>query len=157
MAFSFGWISTVISHATDIIPKLSEKSKSVSVHKKLIIRELRDNIKVFVHAYKNRIHPDVVIDNLSNKALLDAINDNFNFKKIKKGVIKKELITEDRNKKYIGWSAEKMLNKIDEKIEELRTIKKLNGSVDKADKTNMPLLLSNLFYRMKLLAEFIMD
>ena len=98
-----------------------------------------------------------MIDNLSNKALLDAISDNFNFKKIKKGVIKKELINEDRNKKYIGWTTEKMLNKIDEKIEELRTIKKLNRSVNAVEKTNIPLLLSNLFYRMKLLADFIME
>ncbi|MBN1185032.1 MAG: hypothetical protein JXB49_22290 [Bacteroidales bacterium] len=157
MAFSFGWISTVISHASDIIPKLSEKSKSINIHKKLVIREIRDNMKVFIHAYKNKVHPDIVIDNLSNKALLDAISDNFNFKNIKKGVIKKEHIKDERNKKYLGWSTEKMLNKIDEKIEELRTIKRLNGSLDNVHNTSVPLLLSNLFYRMKLLAEFIME
>lgn len=156
MEFSFGWISTVVSHATDIIPKLSEKSRSVNIHKKLLIRELRDNLKVFIHAYKNKVHPDIVIDSLSNRAIVDSINANFNFKRLKKGVIKNEHVKDDRNKKYIGWSSEDLMNKIDEKIEELRTIKKLTGSTENVVKTNIPLILSNLFYRMKLMAEFIM-
>ena len=90
-------------------------------------------MKVFLHAYKNKVHPDKVIDNLSNKAILNAINDNFNFKKIKRGVIKEEHIKDDRNTKYRGWSCEKMISKIDEKIEELRTIKKLNTSTDNVE------------------------
>jgi hypothetical protein len=47
------------------------------------------------------------------------------------------------------------VDKIDEKIEELKNIKKMNGgSVVKAE-NNISLMLSNLYYRMKLLADFI--
>jgi len=52
-------------------------------------------------------------------------------------------------------NAERLTDKIDEKIEELKNIKKMNGnSVEKA-KNNISLMLSNLYYRMKLLADFI--
>jgi hypothetical protein len=62
---------------------------------------------------------------------------------------------DDRNKKYIGWDAEKLVDKIDEKIEELKNIKKMNGNSVKEVKNNVSLMLSNLYYRMKLLADFI--
>ena len=50
---------------------------------------------------------------------------------------------------------DKLIDKIDEKIDELKLIKKMNGnSVGKA-RNNISLMLSNLYYRMKLLADFI--
>jgi hypothetical protein len=64
-------------------------------------------------------------------------------------------VFDDRNKKYIGWTAEKLIEKIDEKIVELKLLKKMNkGSVEKV-KNNVQLMISNLYYRMKLLADFI--
>jgi hypothetical protein len=38
---------------------------------------------------------------------------------------------------------------------ELRNIKKLNGGSIKEVRNNIPLMMSNLYYRLKLLAEFI--
>ena len=49
----------------------------------------------------------------------------------------------------------KIMDRIDEKIEELKNIKKMNkGSVENV-KNNISLMMSNLYYRMKLLADFI--
>ena len=80
---------------------------------------------------------------------------NFSFKKLKPGVLEDRHIKDDRNKKYKGWTTEKLIDKIDEKITELKNIKKLNnGSVTKA-KNNIPMMMSNLYYRMKLMADFI--
>jgi hypothetical protein len=74
---------------------------------------------------------------------------------LKAGIIEPYHVFDDRNKKYIGWDAEKLVDKIDEKIEELKIIKKMNnGSVEKTN-NNVSLMLSNLYYRMKLLADFI--
>jgi hypothetical protein len=64
-------------------------------------------------------------------------------------------VFDDRNKKYIGWDADKIVDKIDEKIEELKNIKKMNGNTVEKAKNNVGLMLSNLFFRMKLLADFI--
>ena len=64
-------------------------------------------------------------------------------------------IKDDRNKKYIGWNTEKLVDKIDEKIVELKNIKKMNNGTVASVKNNIPLMMSNLYFRMRLLAEFI--
>ena len=99
-----------------------------------------------------------IIDLLSNSAIIQrAIKENFAFKKLKPGAIEDKHIKDDRNKKYKGWTTEKLIDKIDEKITELKNIKKLNnGSVAKA-KNNIPTMMSNLYFRMKMLADFIRD
>ena len=77
------------------------------------------------------------------------------FKKLQSGKIEPSLIEDDRNKKYIGWDAEKLVDKIDEKIVELKNIKKMNNGSVKDVKNNIPLMMSNLYFRMRLLADFI--
>jgi hypothetical protein len=47
------------------------------------------------------------------------------------------------------------MDKIDEKITELKTIKRMNNGSVKDVKNNITLMVSNLYYRMKLLADFI--
>jgi hypothetical protein len=74
---------------------------------------------------------------------------------LKKGKIDQNQVFEDRNKKYIGWTAEKLIDKIDEKIVELKNIKKMNAGSVKDVKNNISLMISNLYFRMKLLADFI--
>ena len=82
---------------------------------------------------------------------------NFTFKKLKTGKIEIHHIHDERNKKYSGWNAEKLADKIDEKIIELRNIKRLNSGSTKEVKNNITLMMSNLYFRMKLLADFIMS
>ncbi len=148
------WLNAAISPLKELIAYLAKKSDTNDVHKRQLIRELRNNLIVFDNAWKNNISPDLIIDNLSNEAVKQAIGENFNFHKIKSGKIRAEDIYDERNRKYSGWTAGKLVDKIDEKIEELKTIKRLNGSVENA-KNNISLMLGNLYFRMKLLADFI--
>jgi hypothetical protein len=149
------WLKTGIGPLKDLVTFLNKESKTNDVLKRQVIRELRDNLNIFSNAYKNSNPPDVMIDLLSNEAIKEAIKNNFKFKKIKAGTIEPYQVFDERNKKYIGWDAEKLIDKIDEKIQELKNIKKMNGNSVEKVKNNISLMLSNLYYRMKLLADFI--
>lgn len=149
------WLKTGIGPLKDLLTFLSKESKTSDILKRQVIRELRNNLNIFHNAYLNNVSPDVMIDMLENEAIKEAIKQNFKFRKLKAGNIGPYHALDDRNKKYIGWDTEKLVDKIDEKIEELKNIKKMNkGSVEKV-KNNIALMLSNLYYRMKLLADFI--
>ncbi len=149
------WLKTGIGPLKDLVTFLNKESKTNDVLKKQVIRELRDNLNMFSNAFKNSNPPDVMIDLLSNEAIKEAIKNNFKFKNIKAGTIEPYHVFDERNKKYIGWDAEKLIDKIDEKIQELKNIKKMNGNSVGNVKNNISLMLSNLYYRMKLLADFI--
>src|ERR1044071_485696 len=149
------WLKTGIGPLKDLLTYLNKESKTNDILKKQLIRELRNNLNIFHNAYLNNVSPDVMIDLLSNDAIKEAIKNNFKFKKLKAGKIEPHHVFDERNKKYIGWDAERLVDKIDEKIEELKNIKKMNGNSVGKVKNNVSLMLSNLYYRMKLLADFI--
>ncbi|HKB43939.1 MAG TPA: hypothetical protein VKC90_06110 [Chitinophagaceae bacterium] len=149
------WLKTGIGPLKDLLTFLNKESRTSDVLKKQLIRELRNNLNIFHNGYLNEVSANTLIDMLENEAIKEAIKNNFKFKKMKAGTIEPYHVFDDRNKKYIGWDAEKLIDKIDEKIEELKIIKKMNnGSVEKTN-NNVSLMLSNLYYRMKLLADFI--
>ncbi len=149
------WIKLSIAPVKDLISFLHTKAKTTDVVKRQLFIELRDNLNVFSNGFLNESPYDNIIDLLSNSAIQQAIKENFSFNKLKPGVLEDRHIKDDRNKKYKGWNTEKLIDKIDEKITELKNIKKLNnGSVAKA-KNNIPMMMSNLYFRMKLLADFI--
>ena len=50
---------------------------------------------------------------------------------------------------------QKLVDKIDEKIVELKNIKKMNHNTVTDARNNISLMMSNLYFRMKLLADFI--
>lgn len=149
------WLKTGIDPLKDVLTFLTKEGKTSNVLKKQIIRELRNNLNIFHNAFLNGVAADVMIDMLSNESIKKAVEENFKFKKLKSGNIEPYHVHDDRNKKYIGWDADKLTDKIDEKIEELKNIKKMNGGSVEAVKNNVSLMLSNLYYRMKLLADFI--
>jgi hypothetical protein len=149
------WLKTGIGPVKDLVTFLNKESKTNDVIKRQVIRELRDNLNIFSNAFKNNVSANVMIDLLSNEAIKEAIKNNFKFKKLKPGSIEPYHVFDDRNKKYIGWNAEKLMDKIDEKIEELKSIKKMNGNSVEKTANNISLMLSNLYYRMKLLADFL--
>lgn len=149
------WLKTGLGPLKDLLTFLTKESKTGDILKKQLIRELRDNLNIFSNGYKNEVSGDVIIDLLSNDAIKEAIKNNFRFKKLKPGWIEPYHIYDERNRRYEGWDAEKLMDKIDEKIEELKNIKKMNkGSVENV-KNNISLMMSNLYFRMKLLADFI--
>lgn len=149
------WLKTGMGPLKDLLSFLNSEGKTTDVLKKQVIRELRNNLHIFQNAYLNKVSPDIMIELLSNEAIRKAIEENFKFRKLKPGRIEPYHIRDDRNKKYIGWEADKLIDKIDEKIEELKLIKKMNGGSVATVKNNISLMLSNLYYRMKLLADFI--
>ena len=148
------WLKTGIGPLKDLLVFLNKESRTNDILKKQVIRELRNNLNIFHNGFRNNVNDDILIDLLSNEAIKEAIKNNYKFNKLKPGNIKSFHITDDRNRRYQGWDSEKLVEKIDEKIEELKNIKKMKGSVNEV-KNNISLMLSNLYYRMKLLADFI--
>jgi hypothetical protein len=149
------WLNTSITPLKELLAFLYKKSKTSDVRKKQLIIELRDNLNVFKNGFFNQSPYDTMIDLLSRDAIQTAISENFSFKKLKSGTIHTTVIYDERNKKYAGWTAEKLIDKIDEKIVELRNIKKMNQGSVKDVRNNISLMMSNLYFRMKLLADFI--
>ena len=149
------WLKTGIGPLKDLLTFLNKESRTNDVLKKQVIRELRNNLNIFHNAFLNNVSADVMIDMLTNDAIKDGIKNNFKFRKLKAGNIEPYHIFDERNRKYTGWDTEKLTDKIDEKIEELKNIKKMNGNSVEKVKNNISLMLSNLYYRMKLLADFI--
>ncbi len=149
------WFNSSIAPLKDLLAFLYKKSKTNDVNKKQVIIELRDNLNVFKNGFINQSPYDMMIDLLSHDAIQSAIKENFSFKKLRAGIIQTSIIYDERNKKYAGWTAEKLVDKIDEKIVELKNIKKMNHDSVKDVRNNISLMMSNLYFRMKLLADFI--
>lgn len=149
------WLKSGIAPLDNLISFLHKQSMTADVMKKQLLMELRNNLNIFKNAFLNKTNPDTVIDLLSNEAIQEAVKNNFAFKKLKAGAIEPYHVFDERNKKYIGWTAEKLVDKIDEKIVELKNLKKLNNGTVNNLKNNVPLMISNLYFRMKLLADFI--
>lgn len=149
------WINATIAPLRDLIAFLYTKSRTNDIHKRQIIRELRNNLIVFENAYISDVCADTLIDNLSNEAIRGAIQEGFHFDRIRPGHIQAGQIQDERNHKYAGWTAGRLLETIDAKTEALKTIKRLNGGSVTGAKNNISLMISNLYFRMKLLADFI--
>lgn len=149
------WLKTGIGPLKDLLTFLNKEGKTNDILKKQFIRELRNNLNIFHNAFLNNVSADIMIDMLSNESIKKGVEANFKFRKLKPGRIEPYHVHDERNKKYIGWDAEKLVDKIDEKIEELKNIKKMNKNTVSDIKNNVSLMLSNLYYRMKLLADFI--
>jgi hypothetical protein len=149
------WLKTGMGPLKDLLVFLTKEGKTNDILKKQLLRELRNNLNIFHNAFLNNIEGDMMIDMLSNEVIKKAIDNNFKFKKLKPGRIEPYHVKDDRNKKYIGWDAEKLVDKIDEKIEELKNIKRMNKGSILNVKNNVAAMLGNLYYRMKLLADFL--
>lgn len=149
------WLNSSLAPLKDLLAFLYKKSKTNDVNKKQVIIELRDNLNVFKNGYFNQSPYDTMIDLLSRDSIQAAIKENFSFKKLRSGTISASVIYDDRNKKYVGWTTEKLVDKIDEKIVELKNIKKMNHDSVENARNNITLMMSNLYFRMKLLADFI--
>jgi hypothetical protein len=117
--------------------------------------ELRDNLNLFREAIETPTTYDRLIDLLSNEAYRNAVKENFAFRKIRSGKILRRHIRDERNLRYEGWTSEKLMDKIDEKIQALKNLKKLNGGSVEKITSRVSLKVSNLYFRMKLMADFI--
>ena len=81
----FDFIKSSIDLLNELIPFLSEKARNSGKQKKLVIRELRDNLNTLKNGYKHDLGPDAIVDALSNVAYRNALDENFDFNKIRRG------------------------------------------------------------------------
>ncbi|UPT67793.1 MAG: hypothetical protein M0D57_03760 [Sphingobacteriales bacterium JAD_PAG50586_3] len=123
--------------------------------KKLLLSEVELNLKQFQNAYKTKATYDQLIEVLSNTRTTKAREDAFIFSTIKAGKIKESHIKDPRNKRYAGEDCEWLFINIADKIEELKGLKKMNGTLEGITTMNVPLQFSNLFYKLKLLVAFV--
>jgi hypothetical protein len=123
--------------------------------KKLLLSEVELNLKQFQNAYKTKATYDQLIEVLSNTRITKAREDAFIFSTIKAGKIKESHIKDPRNKRYVGEDCEWLFINIADKIEELKGLKKMNGTLEGITTMNVPLQFSNLFYKLKLLVTFV--
>ena len=151
------WLSG-IKDISGLLSSLNSLIKNNRATKDLILRELKLNIKAFETAQKSiDIDYDKLLDLLKNERIKKARESRFAFATIKKGKIKKQNIKDSRNRRYIGKNCDWLFKNIDEKIEDLRNQRSYYSTFKKARKSNIPLQFSNLFFKLKLLAEFIND
>jgi hypothetical protein len=150
----WSWISAL--PIAQVYVDLGKLVKYNSAHKDLLVRELRRNIKAFKTAERSRnVDYDTLLSLLRTEAFENALKDRYPFSKVKRGRIESKHIFDKRNQRYIGKSADWMFKNIDSKIIELRDMYVQFGSLQKVDNTNIALHFTNLFYKMKLLADFI--
>ena len=154
----FSWRNATINPLKDLIYFLSQKGKAESVLKKSLVIELRNNLNVFRNGFINNTPYDNIIDLLDKTAAAKALENprDSGIKKIMHEKIGLYHVQDERNLKYIGWSGQKLLDKIEEKTSELKNLKEMfGGTVKDAKANNVALMLSNLYFRYKLFAEFI--
>jgi hypothetical protein len=151
------WLSSTAAPLQQLVSFLQKQSRTSDVQKKQVIMELRDNLNLFKEAIDTPTSYDRLIDLLSNDAYRNAVKENFAFHKIKGGRILAKHVKDDRNLRYTGWTAEKLMDKIDEKIQALKNLKKLNGGSVEKIAPKISLKVSNLYFRMKLMADFIYE
>jgi hypothetical protein len=147
------WLS-LIGSLPEIITGLNKKAKTNVVVKKLLISELKNNLKHFKTAKKNNFSQTQLITIICNTTMISAISNGFRFSKVKNGIITIDIIHDKRNLRYVGKDCEWLFQSISDKISELKTIYSLDP-LPSLDNSNMTLQFSNLFFKMKLLADFI--
>lgn len=151
------FIGPGIDAIKDIVEFLTQKSRTSNITKRLILREIRDNLKLLSHASRDGVNHLGLIKELSNTALIQAFEEGFKFKNLRKGKLPATLVTklnQKRGEKYIGWDAEQLVMSIEGKVNELKKLPKIYRNMETAP-LNLTLRLSNLFLQLRLLALFI--
>lgn len=150
---SVAWLS-ILKELPGLIKDLGGIITSSRAQKKLLLSELKNNLKQFENAKRAKLNYDQLIDILSNVQIESARKSGFVFSLIKIGKVQETHIKDKRNKRYVGKDAEWLFISISDKIDELKKLKS-QVTLENQEKLNIPLQFSNLVYKMKLLAEFI--
>jgi hypothetical protein len=121
-----------------------------------VLSESEFNMKlVLEHYLKNDVPGDKIIEKLKFNHLQEALNNGFNFSKIKKGKISKELTDSSGfYKNYEGWDCEELMKSIRSAIEQLYLVAELYD-IKYSKKVSVRRRLINLGKRYLLLTHFI--
>ncbi|MGB1247754.1 MAG: hypothetical protein ACPG4Z_02630 [Chitinophagales bacterium] len=132
---------------------LTKQSNTSNIHKKMVFRELRDNLKRLENRNKKNVKLEKVIASLDNSAIKKGFEEGFDFNNLtgsKKNIVTIDIVFKKRNKRYLGWNAEKLIDSIDSKIVELKDLISYYDKLEDSN-NNFPLKLSNLYYQILLL------
>jgi hypothetical protein len=149
-------VKDIFGSGFEVYTFLSQKSRVKNTTKRLLIREIRNNIKRLEHRNKNGVNRKFLIDKLENNSIINAIEEGFSFNKLapKQLVDDKIVFHFKPAKRYIGWDANKLLNSIDGKIVSLKELTELydeNG----LESVNLTLRLNNLYIQLILVTVLI--
>ncbi|MBK9731170.1 MAG: hypothetical protein IPO83_07760 [Chitinophagaceae bacterium] len=132
-----------------------EKSKARGV-KNRILTEIEFNIDlIFDHYLEKEIPLEKVIEKLKIEQLAKAIDEGFDFRKMKKGKIDLEMTGDNPFlKKYIGYDCEAYMRKIRHHIEQIKLLPELYNLADEK-KVNAKQRLENLGKRYILFTRYL--
>ncbi|MBI9096861.1 MAG: hypothetical protein JEY91_00215 [Spirochaetaceae bacterium] len=122
--------------ADQIGKRFYSAQKTSSVHKKMIMREIHENLDLITLWENNDFPIDKVIEKLSFRNYEKSQLDNFNFNSIKKSHLKEQTTRNvPQFRKYIGWSTEKLFENLYRKIKLLKVIIEMDSDNKKVNKS----------------------
>ncbi len=139
-------VSEIFGSGFDLYRFLTDKSKSKSSAGKLLLREIRDNLKRLEHRNRKGVNRSKLIEMLSNEQYLKAVSANFNIRRLAKGnrIDSKVIRDIPSARKYLDWDLDQLLNSIDGKIVGLKELPGLYDSLETAP-VNLTSRLNNLY------------
>lgn len=103
-------------------------------HKRAVLRELQENIQLLLLVRNKEFAPEKVIPRLERKNYLSAADAGFNFKQIKRSVLKDKTIRDvPQFRKYVGWTTERLLENIYIKVKQLQNIVEMSSDQNKVN------------------------
>lgn len=133
-----------------------EKTKARGV-KNRILAEVEFNMDLILDHYLDKNVPeDKIIEKLRTEQLSKAMDEGFDFKRMKKGVITASIIGDNQFlKKYVGYDCEALLRKIRHHIEQMKLLPELYNLQEDNKKINVKTRLENLGKRYILFSKFL--
>ncbi len=139
-------INEAFGSGFDLYKFLSQRAKTKNIYKKILVRELRNNIERLEHRNVKGVNKLAIIKNLENASIVEAMRNGYDLNKLalNQVVDPKFLKKNKQAKKYSGWNAERVLLSIDEKIVVLKELEDFYPDVNKAP-INLSSRLNNLY------------
>jgi hypothetical protein len=149
-------LNEIFGSGFDLYKFLSQKSKVNNITKRLIYREIRNNMRRLEHRNKKGVDIIVLINKLENISISKAIEEGFDFHKLAPKMIINEPIIDKipAANRYRGWGADKIIFSIDEKLIATKDLTELYTDLYKAP-INLTKRLNNLYLLYVLLAVLI--
>lgn len=128
--------------------------KNTKGHKRALLRELKENLNLLLLVRNNHFSAGQVIAKLRTKNYLAASDAGFNFKLVKRSLLREKTIRGvPQFRRYLNWSTEKLFENIYLKIKQLQSIIELGTnppnfdlSIRVENLTRLMILLLNHIY-----------
>ena len=150
-------VSLVIK-GVDLLTVIKDKRKYRRIYLKEIKIEIRDNITLLRNRNKKNILKEKLIERLKDTAIRESIvvETDYNQLAKKNAVVDKKHIKRKREKVCISWDCNKLVDKVSDKITDLKNQIEIVKDFDK-NKSGITQRLDNLYYQLLLLNELIKE